>query len=213
VPRTALTAALGEREMSPISQILRWMRSHLRNWRYVGRGQTFRRLDGDVVFVISFQKSRWGKRFFMNLGAQPLGIPDQTEAVPATDTIAESDCVFRSPVALDWKPRVSRAHTRRLVAAMTAARAAFEASVLEIRALSRAGSVDELLKRQSYAGSSVRAAFVLARLLAADGHRAAAAPIVMHVVVQASEEPLLRRAAERLAEELRAWTFHGVERG
>jgi len=62
---------------------------------FSGSGRTFRRVSGDFIHVVQVQGSRYGGKFAINLGIQPLCIPDCMGQVPAPKTIREEICEFR----------------------------------------------------------------------------------------------------------------------
>ncbi|MEO8374469.1 MAG: DUF4304 domain-containing protein [Sphingomonas bacterium] len=62
---------------------------------FKGSGRHFSRLAGDFVQTISLQGSRSGGRFAVNLGLQPLAIPDAIGKIVDPTSIKEIDCQFR----------------------------------------------------------------------------------------------------------------------
>ena len=62
---------------------------------FSGSGRTFRRVSGDFIHVVQVQGSRYGGRFAINLGIQPICIPDCMAEVPNPKTIREEICAFR----------------------------------------------------------------------------------------------------------------------
>lgn len=78
-----------------MKEILTRLASEVRKLGFKGSGQNFRKADGDFIFVINFQKSRWGDEFFINLGAQPIFIPTEGEQMPDSKKLKEYECVFR----------------------------------------------------------------------------------------------------------------------
>jgi hypothetical protein len=65
-----------------------------------GSGQNYRKVDGDFVFVINFQGSRWGDNFYVNLGAQPVFVPAEGKA--DLTKLKEYECILRRRVGRDW---------------------------------------------------------------------------------------------------------------
>jgi hypothetical protein len=125
--------------------ILQQLGGPIRVWGYRGAGQNFRRIVGDVVFAINFQKSGSGDRFFVNLGGQPTAIPDASDGEPKPKTLKEYDCVFRFRLHGDWSTALDRVDVARLIAAVDDARRSFESKVLAMRDLSRRGRGEDLL--------------------------------------------------------------------
>jgi hypothetical protein len=184
-----------------LKEILR-AATQIRDWGYRGSGQNYRRQSDDILFVINFQKSRWGDRFYVNLGGQPCVIPDEGERMPDAKTVKEYDCVFRHRLHGDWSIDLGEDEVGAMMMALNQARSAFEAKVQEMRELSRQGRARELLEGRWYTGPEHRASLQFARLLAADGHVAAAKSIAQRVVDEAGRAELLRKAAERFLSSL-----------
>ena len=62
---------------------------------FAGSGRTFRRTAGDWIHVVNVQGSRYGGEFAVNLGLQPVAIPDVTGNAPDPKKITEELCAFR----------------------------------------------------------------------------------------------------------------------
>jgi hypothetical protein len=62
---------------------------------FSGSGRTFRRILGSVIHVVNVQGAREGGKFAVNLGIQPLCIPDVLGAVPNPTRITAELCEFR----------------------------------------------------------------------------------------------------------------------
>ena len=67
----------------------------LREDEFIGSGRTFRRVTGEFIQVVNIQGSRRGGKFAINLGLQPLALPDVLGGLPNVRTITESLCEFR----------------------------------------------------------------------------------------------------------------------
>ena len=67
----------------------------IRRAGFKGSGQNFRRAAGDFVQVVNLQGSRGGGKFAVNLGLQPLAIPDVAGRVVDPAAIKECECEFR----------------------------------------------------------------------------------------------------------------------
>lgn len=68
-------------------------------WRASGR--TYRKVVDDMLFVVGVQGSQFGGRFCVNLGAQPLAIPDATGRPVDASKTKDSACEFRSRISAD----------------------------------------------------------------------------------------------------------------
>jgi hypothetical protein len=71
----------------------------LRAEGYTGSGHTYRRTVGEWIHVVNVQGSRYGGEFAVNLGLQPLGIPDSNGGLPNPKSITEEVCTFRRRMA------------------------------------------------------------------------------------------------------------------
>ncbi|CAB3753016.1 hypothetical protein GQ57_20495 [Burkholderia sp. MSh2] len=66
---------------------------------FAGSGRTFRRVRNAWVQVVNIQGAREGGRFAINLGLQPLAIPDALGNAPEPKRLTESLCEFRRRLA------------------------------------------------------------------------------------------------------------------
>src|SRR4051812_17344907 len=80
--------------------ILKQIAPHLRALGFRGSGQNYRKTEGDFVFVVNIQGSSSGDTFYVNLGAQPVFIPNDG-SVELKD-LKEYHCVFRRRVGAPW---------------------------------------------------------------------------------------------------------------
>jgi hypothetical protein len=167
------------------AKLLQEVSKPMHSWGYGGSGQNYRRIAADLIFVINFQKNRWEDRFFVNLGGQPIAIPDEGECRPNPKTIKEYECVFRHRLEGEWSSTPSSAELSRLLAALDDARQTFEQKVITMRELSCRGLAKELFDGREFMGPSARAAFQLARLLASDGHVEQARGLARYSVTEA----------------------------
>lgn len=62
---------------------------------FVGSGRSFRRLVDGYIHVVAVQVSRSGDQFAVNLGVQPLCIPDACGDAPDPRRLADDRCEFR----------------------------------------------------------------------------------------------------------------------
>lgn len=67
----------------------------LRAEGFTGSGKTFRRIRNGQIHVVNIQGSRHGSQFAINLGIQPIAIPDVLGNEPDSKKIVESACEFR----------------------------------------------------------------------------------------------------------------------
>jgi hypothetical protein len=80
--------------------VLKQIAPHLRALGFRGSGQNYRRTDGDFVFIVNFQGSSSGDSFYVNLGAQPVFIPN--DGYVELKDLKEHCCVFRQRVGGTW---------------------------------------------------------------------------------------------------------------
>jgi hypothetical protein len=179
--------------------VLQQVASSIRGWGYRGSRQNYRRLVGDIIFVINFQKSHWGDCFYVNLGGQPSAISGDD---PNPKSLKEYDCIFRYRLPGGWRTSLSAAETASLTATVDVARQKFETKVEEMRELSRLGRAQRLFDTRSYMGPEARAAFLLARMLAADGHADGARTLAEFAITNAGQAHVLRLAAQALVASL-----------
>lgn len=84
---------------SPSPRLESAIRAHLqprlKEDDYSGSGRTFRRLTNGFIQVVSVQGSRYGGQFAINLGIQPISIPNISGNAPDPKRIDESECELR----------------------------------------------------------------------------------------------------------------------
>lgn len=81
------------------SSIRAHLRPLLKDDGYAGSGRTFRRVRNNLVQIVNVQGFSYGGRFAINLGVQPLAIPDATGKQPDPLKIKESECEFARRMA------------------------------------------------------------------------------------------------------------------
>jgi hypothetical protein len=111
-----------------MKEILAELGPLLRSHGFRGSGQNFRKITELCVSVVNFQKSSSGDRFYVNLGVQPLFIPDEGGQDPDQRKIKEYECVFRRRLPppqgfLGWSYAMN---SRRIEALKSELRAAIE---------------------------------------------------------------------------------------
>jgi hypothetical protein len=143
----------------------------LRSRGYKGAGSTFRKLAGDSLFVVNFQRSRDGVHFYINLGGQPMLIDDVGCFEKDRRTLLESECVFRTRVGERW-PRALGAQELMTVRTQLDERlATFERQVSSLGDAIRSQDPEELLRSLPFGGGTPEGALHLARLCKVLGER------------------------------------------
>lgn len=77
------------------TSIRAYLQPSLKEDGFSGCGRTFRRVQSRLVQVVNIQGSRHGGQFAINLGIQPVDIPDILGREPDQKKITEPDCEFR----------------------------------------------------------------------------------------------------------------------
>jgi Domain of unknown function (DUF4304) len=72
-----------------------------------GARQYFHKREGDFIFVVNFQGSRWGDVFYVSLGAQPVFIPNEVGVVQEPKRLKEYQCIHRRRVGDQWRWKMS----------------------------------------------------------------------------------------------------------
>jgi len=90
------------------SSIRAHLQPRLKEDGFTGSGRTFRRVRGRLIQVVNVQGSRYGGQFAINLGMQPVDLPDILGKEPDQKKISEPDCEFRKRLSDDgtdqwWK--------------------------------------------------------------------------------------------------------------
>jgi hypothetical protein len=73
----------------------------IRNQKFKGSGRNFRQIVDEFALAVNLQGSRYGGKFAINLGVQPLAIPNVLGALPDPKTIKEIECAFRDRLTED----------------------------------------------------------------------------------------------------------------
>jgi hypothetical protein len=141
----------------------------LRAEGFSGSGATYRKLENEVLFVVNFQRSRDGSRFFINLGGQPTCIPDEGRDYPNPRTLKEYECVFRERVGTDWSRLPTPSERVTVRAELQIALARFRETVLSVPRRVRMEAAEELLHSLPFGCTAPRAALHLARWSKAHG--------------------------------------------
>lgn len=118
----------------------------VRKLGFKGAGQNFRKADGDFVFVINFQKTRWGDEFFINLGAQPIFIPTEGGSAPDPKKLKEYECVFRRRVGNMCRWTMDEDEIKELIATLDAAQKVFFDKAQRLRTATETDPTEVLLR-------------------------------------------------------------------
>lgn len=174
----------------------------LRELGFRGSGQTYRRVDGDFVFVINFQRSR-GDAFYVNLGAQPSYVPAEGDA--SLRTLKEYECIWRRRVGSDWPTQLSAQRFQAFLDELVTTQKAFFDHAKTLPAALTTLAPHDLLTNFSAGTTHARAALHLARAALALEHPEVARRLATQGVALASD------GAAILLAELRA-VLNGLER-
>jgi len=159
-----------------VKEVLKKVGPSLRALGFRGSGQNYRKREGDFVFVINFQGSRWGDNFYVNLGAQPVFIPAEGDA--DLGKLKEYECFLRRRVGKEWPWQISDQSLASLEAEIANAQARFFANAQTLRSALASDSPDELLRKFSSGTTEARATLHLARAAKHLGHLEAARRLV-----------------------------------
>lgn len=164
------------------SSIVRILAPVIRQDGFRGSGRTFRRIIGDTVQIVNVQGSSYGGQFAINLGMQPVSIPDWLGQAVDVRKIGEPDCEFRCRLsetgsdqwwshdgtetamdeAVSKATRVYETFGRRSLARISA-------DDSNVYSLTPAEFESPLAHFHGFGWTKARVAFVLARLRAARG--------------------------------------------
>lgn len=168
-----------------MQEVLKKIGPILRGIGFRGSGLNYRKADGDFVFVINIQGSRWGDNFYVNLGAQPIFIPAEGNADLAR--LKEYQCVLRRRVGSDWPWQMSDARFSELEADVTSTQTAFFGRAQTLRTALAIDPPEELLRKFTSGTTEARAAMHLARAAVALGYRDTGRELVRRGLELASE--------------------------
>ena len=184
---------------------------YLRQDAFTGSGRTFRRVIEGWIQVVNVQGSRFGGQFAINLGLQPLAIPDVLGNVADPKKITEPLCEFRRRLSESgadqwWK------HDGSALSMEAAASAA--ADVYErigrplLNEICSAGSPLNTVSAEAFEkkdfdfrgfkSTNVRTALVLARLREAQGRLSESRSFAKYGLAHVGNAVALRRELERL---------------
>lgn len=144
-----------------MKEVLKFIAPQMRELGFKGSGQTFRKTDGDFIFLVNFQSSHTGDCFYVNLGAQPVFIPPEGNA--DFKSLKEYECVLRRRVGKEWLWSMSASEMTDLVAEIALASGEFFGQAQTLRQSLAQDNLDELLRKFSSGTTIARATLHLAR--------------------------------------------------
>lgn len=150
----------------------------LRSWGFRGSGQTFRKTEGDLVFVLNFQGSLSGDSFYVNLGAQPTFIPAEGDA--DLKTIKAYECLLQDRVGEKWSWQLSGADFEKFVEVLQATQESFFGNAKTLKVAIAGARPEFLLESFSYGHTSAGAVLHLARAAVALGYGAKAGELAQY---------------------------------
>ncbi|SEF26482.1 DUF4304 domain-containing protein [Variovorax sp. NFACC27] len=151
-----------------MKEVLKKVAPSLRALGFRGSGQNYRKQEGDFVFVVNFQGSRWGEDFYVNLGAHPVFIP--AEGGADLSRLKEYDCMLRRRVGDAWPRQMPDELFVQLEAAILGAQAEFFGAAQTLRGALATDGPDKLLGKFSVGTTKARATLHLARAAVKLGH-------------------------------------------
>ena len=178
-----------------MKEVLKRVAPSLRALGFRGSGQNYRKEEGDFIFIINFQGSRWGDNFYVNLGAQPIFIPAEGDA--DLGKLKEYECVLRQRVGKEWPWQMSDHLFASLEAEIATAQTVFFGNAQTLRNAIATDSPDELLRKFSSGTTKARAALNLARAAAHLGHLETARSLVDRGLELADDGATILRAELR----------------
>ena len=178
-----------------MKEILKKVAPSLRALGFRGSGQNYRKQEGDFFFVINFQGSSSGDRFYVNLGAQPVFTLAEGDADLAA--WKEYECFLRRRVGEDWPWQMSDQLLASLLAEIAAAQAAFFGDAQTLRGALATDSPDELIRKFSSGNTEAAATLQLARAAARLGHFETARGLVDRGLDLAGDQAIGLRAQLR----------------
>ena len=193
------------------ASIRAYLQPRLKEDRFSGSGRNYRRIENRLIQAVNVQGSRYGGQFAINLGIQPLDIPDVLGREPDPKKITEPDCEFRRRLSEDgidqWWTHTSTAES--MDAAVQAA------AVVYVRAgrplLALLGGPDSPIYSitpqqmptfrdvfRGFGSTDSRIAYVLARLRKADGRTDEARAFAFYGLEHVGNAVALRSKLEEL---------------
>jgi hypothetical protein len=81
------------------NSIRAYLLGYLKEDGFTGSGRSFRRLTNGLIQVVNVQGSTYGGQFAINLGVQPITVPDALGNSSDPKKITERLCEFRRRLA------------------------------------------------------------------------------------------------------------------
>jgi hypothetical protein len=85
---------------SPAKAIQSQFAPTLRRDGFAGTGQRYWRVVGSQCQVVEVQVSRYGGKFAVNMGIQPMSVPLLSREAPEPKRMREMECLFRNRLAI-----------------------------------------------------------------------------------------------------------------
>jgi hypothetical protein len=172
----------------------------LRELGFRGSGQTYRKRDGEYVFIVNFQRSRWGDAFFVNLGAQPSFVPAE---IYSTKTLQEVHCIWRRRVGEKWPYEMSEAQFQSFLDQVVTTQHAFFEHATTFPAALSTETPEVLLKNFSAGTTQARSSLHLAHAALALKYPDVAAALATLGLGLAGDAHMLRRQLEQILDDAR----------
>ena len=169
-------------------EVLKKLGPSLRAVGFRGSGQYFRKKEGDFIFVVNLQGSRWGDVFYVNLGAQPIFIPTDSNTDPDPKRLKEYECILRRRVGDQWRWVMSDAMFGKLEAELLATLKDFFGHAQGLRESIAVASPETLIHEFSSGTTDARAALHLSRASLALGYPDKASALAMLGLELAGEQ-------------------------
>jgi len=182
-------------DRSVVKEVLKKVGPSLRALGFRGSGQNYRKHEGDFFFVINFQGSSSGDKFYVTLGAQPVFVLAEGDVELAA--WKEYECFLRERVGEDWPWQMSDELLASLLAEIAAVQAAFFGNAQTLRSALATDSPDELIRKFSSGNGEAAAALGLAQAAARLGHIETARGLADRGLELAGDEAIILRAQLR----------------
>ena len=144
-----------------MKELLKSIAPRIRELGFRGSGSTYRRIDGDFVFVINFQGSHGGEKFYVNLGAHPSFVP--VGGAADLKALKEYECMLRRRVGKDWPWSMSESEIAALATEIAEVSSKFFGRAATLRDALARDNVLDLLQGFGLGATAPVAALNLAR--------------------------------------------------
>ena len=182
---------------------------------FSGSGRTFRRTVGAWIHVLNVQGSRYGGQFAVNLGLQPIAIPDVLGNVSDPKRIAEALCEFRRRMS-DSEARLDKwwkhdATPESMAAAVCDAASTYDkvgrrlfdnatSEAADLNTVTPDAFIAGRFNFQGFGSTNCRMALALARLRKVRGQLAESQAFAAYALEQVGSASLLRIQIQALTE-------------